>query len=262
MYWCLLTIVGVTIIGAVICQSVRKITNNGHIVAHVDTFIGNLWSGVYAMELGIIARSQGKYSISLLVAGFLHLFFKFWYFNRFGGFQNPLSFIASYYDNGRRIRFSLFFAASIIVTQFAALYYGQLLARAIWAFEDQIHVDGVNVACTSAMSSSYSLLHIALLEGLGTLLGVFVNALTPPPLKEASGAFLTMTLYFFFTHISGSFFNPIIATAFSFRCAGHTSDWEHVAVYWVAPALAMVIALEIISGVDRVMKGKVPEKVD
>merc|ERR1719495_2590176 len=112
------------------------------------------------------------------------------------------------------------------------------------------------------MSPLYPWYQIGLYETLGVVIGGFVDAVTPLGLKEASAAFLTMTLYFFLTHITGSFFNPIIATAFSFRCAGHTSDWEHLAVYWIAPAVAMVIALEVISRVDRSMRRKVPEKVE
>jgi len=264
MHWCLVSIVGVAILGVVVRNLVRKLTTNKNVIAHVDEFIGNLGSGVFVMELKVIGRLHGRYCLSLLIAGYIHLFIKFFYFNRVGGFMSPLSFIASYYRNGKQIRFSLFFAATIIITQFVGLVSGQHLARWIWAFEDHVHVNAAaQIGCASAMSSSYAWYYVALCEAFGVLIAVFVSAFTPAALKEGCMAFLTMTMYFFLTHVSGSFFNPIIATAFTFRCAGHTSDWEHIAVYWIAPACSMILGLEILGSITgKSTKKKVPGKTE
>lgn len=255
MHWCLLSIVGVTIVGAIVRYLCRKVTSNSTVIAHVDEFIGNLFSGVFVMELGVISKLHGRYSVPLLIAGYVHLFFKFLYFGRLGGgFMNPLSFIASYYRDGRRIRFSMFFAASIVVTQFVALIASQKLALMIWAFEDESHVDAMQVACTTSMSLTHPWYHVAMYEAFGVVVGSIIDLSTPDKLKEITGAFVTMSLYVGLTHISGSFFNPIIATAFSFRCAGHTSDWEHLAVYWIAPALGMMLAWEFWLGMTKFMR--------
>ena len=97
MHWCLLSIVGVGLVGVLVRYLIRKTTSNGTVIAHVDEFIGNLGSGVFAMELGVIGRLHGKYSYPLLFAGYTHLLLKFLYFNRLGGYGSPLAFIASYY---------------------------------------------------------------------------------------------------------------------------------------------------------------------
>jgi len=263
MHWCIVSIVGVAILGLVARSLARKITSNRNVLAHVDEFIGKLGSGVFVMELKVIGRLHGRYCLPLLIAGYIHLFIKFFYFNKVGGFMSPLSFIASYYRNGKQMRFSLFFAASIIITQFAGLVAGQHLARWVWAFEDEVHVSAMQIGCATAMSSVYPWYYVALCEAFGVLVGVFVSAFLPAALKPAGMAFLTMTMYFFLTHVSGTFFNPIIATAFTFRCAGHTSDWEHIAVYWIAPACSMILGLEILGSITgKTTKKKAPVKTE
>jgi len=256
MYWCAVSIIGVVIVGWVLRQISRKITTDPTTLAHVDEFIVNFASGIFISELRIIRTLHGKFSIPLLVAGYIHLFFKFSYLNKVGASGSPLSFIASYYRNGRKIRFSLFYASSIIITQFVALYSAQKVALLVWAFADQSHVDAIQVGCNTAISTSYPLYYIALYEALGVAFGTGVSFLTPPALKAASGALVTMVLYFFFVHISGSFLNPILATALSFRCKGHTGDMEHLLVYWLAPAVGMVVAFEIWLRAGSLVQGK------
>merc|ERR1719204_2231822 len=50
--------------------------------------------------------------------------------------------------------------------------------------------------------------------------------------------------FFFFTHVSGSFYNQALATAFTFWCKGHRSDVEFFVVYWLAPTVGSFAAWE------------------
>merc|ERR1712176_365131 len=125
MHWCVLSL-GVVAFGAFVLRwLVRKITPNETVIAHADEFVGQMCSGVFIMELGVIASMYGNYSAALLLVGFIHVFLKFTYFKHSRGLVRPLTFIVLYYQEGRIKRFSLFFAASMIVTQIVALICGQ-----------------------------------------------------------------------------------------------------------------------------------------
>ena len=177
-----------------------------------------------------------------------------------GGYMNPLSFVDSYYRNGNQMKFSLLFIATITITQYVALCTGQHLARFLWTFFDHTHVEAAQMACMSSISVAHAWYHVAVCEGFGVFTAVCIDAVTPESLREVSGGVVMMSLYFFLGHTSGSFYNPIIATAFSFRCGGHASDWQYVVVYWLAPIVAMVMALKFINGVNSFVEKKSLEK--
>merc|ERR1712013_183134 len=263
MHWCLLSIAVSAILGLLVRITSRKVSTNEKLHLYVDEWVGNMMSSVFVMELGVVARHYGTYSPALLAFGFLHVFLKLFYFARVGGFMNPLAFLESVYRHGNRSPRtpSLLLFASIVVTQYLALCSGQHLARQVWAYCDHEHVGAIQLACTASVSAAYPWYYSAVCEGVGVFIAVCIDALTPPSLKELSGAGVMMTLHFFLSHTSGSFYNPIFATAFSFRCAGHTSDWQYLVVYWITPAVGLVSALKIIDVVGRVVGGrKVQEK--
>lgn len=260
MHWCFVSLVIVFIFALLLRLIASKLFSNRTVLFHIDEFIGNLCSGVFIMELGVIGSTYGKYSAALLLAGFIHLFFKFFYFNSVQGYMSPLTFISQYYRDGRRIKFSLFFVATIVITQFVALFCAQKLAKFIWSFEDESHVDALQWTCTTALS--YPWKTAALYEAFGVLIGTSVDLITPKSMKETIGALVTMMLYFFFTHISGSFLNPVIATMFSFRCDGHESDWEHLIVYWIAPVVGLTLAWEFWLGANKFMRRSMSKKKD
>ena len=261
MYWCLLSIASVAVLGLLLRSVTRKLTANIRIIVCVDEFIGSLGSSVVIMELGVIAGYHGGYSVPHMVSRYIYLILQAAYFKMTGGLATPLSFIASYYKNGKKICFSLFFIASIIITQFVALYAGQHFAWSIWTLEDRIHVEALHAVCNSPMSPYYPWYLLALCEAVGVVILMCLDAVTPPLLKVVSGATAYMTLYFFLSHISGCYFSPVIATVYSFRCSGHTSDWEHFAVYWIAPVVGMVISCELLEGKNKLMMKKDAKKI-
>ena len=53
------------------------------------------------------------------------------------------------------------------------------------------------------------------------------------------------SVFFIFGHVNGMYMNPSLATGFSFRCEGHSGDVDHLLVYWLVPAVGMVLGREL-----------------
>lgn len=262
MHWCVVSIGAVAVVGLLLRFIVRKITTSLSIITHVDEYVGNLCSGVFIMELGVISTMYGKYTVIPLLAGFIHLFFKFSYFGYNRLYSSPLTFVCDYYEHARTRRFSFLNVLTIVLTTAAGLYSGQAFAMKIWAYEDHSHVDAMYAACTTAVSLSHPWTYVFLAEAGGVFVGTCMGFLWPVKFKAACGALLTMVLYFLFTHISGMYMNPVIATMFNFRCTGQRSDAEHLLIYWVAPFIGCVAACEFWFNTNIFMRRKIPQKME
>jgi len=245
MHWCILSLVVVTIVAVVVRWLARKVTSNKTVITHVDEFVGNVGTAVFMMELGVVASMYGTYSTISFIGNFIHLYLKIVYFSSLGLYANPFAFIESFYNNNRHVTFSLAFAFTIIVTQIAGLIVGQELSKWVWMLEDEVHVEAMREVCRTSLSPEYTVLYAAMLEGVGTLIGGILDHVTPPKYQAAEGAFIVTSLFFMFGHVNGMYMNPSLATGFSFRCEGHSGDWDHLLVYWLVPGLFMVLAREI-----------------
>ena len=108
--------------------------------------------------------------------------------------------------------------------------------------------------CESAISSAHGWHSVAFAEFLGVFT-MCVGAYMVPsdkrhlvPLVVTSIAYIN---FFFFSHMSGSFYNQALSTAFTFQCKGHRSDVEFFIVYWLAPTLGSVAGWELIATLNK-----------
>jgi len=230
------------------------LTTNDDLILYADEFSGNIFSGVFIMELGVIATHHGTYSIAHFFLGFVMLYIRNVYFN----YESVSSFVDSYYSNGRKITFTFAqIAVNTIFCQIGGFVIGQYLARFFWAFEDHTHADALNYACESAISADHGCLSVAFAEFLGVFTMCVSAYLVPEGKRHLVPLVVTTVAYvnfYLFTHISGSFYNQALSTAFTFQCKGHRSDVEFFLVYWLAPTLGSFAAWEM------VLFGKTEEK--
>lgn len=54
-------------------------------------------------------------------------------------------------------------------------------------------------------------------------------------------------------HLTGMYYNPILASAAQFGCEGHT-HWSHFAVYWIGPIVASLLLSFLVSNWDAKMQ--------
>lgn len=260
--WWLVSIAGAVTIGAIVHFLVRKVTSCEQTLVFVDEFIGQACSSVFIMELGIIGKEFGAPSVMLGAMVFVHFLARNAYFAYSQGlYDNPVAFAGAFYSGGRKLSASPFTMIGVVGTQIMALMAGQCFAKLVWSFADQVHVDAIAAECQSALSSEYSWQHAAFLEAVGVFVLVTVGLLTSATKVQVLVLSATATLLVtFMGHASGLFMNASIATAFSFRCAGHPGEeWKFIAVYWIAPMVGIAAAWETWLGVEKV-KGMVKGK--
>merc|ERR1712168_234058 len=211
------------------------------------------------MELGVIATHHGTYSLAHIALGFLMLYIRNVYFN----YESVCSFVDSYYSNGRQITFTFVQFAVNVLLQIAGFVIGQYLARFFWAFEDHTHTGALSYACETAISSDHHWISVAFAEFLGVFT-ICVSAYLVPEDKRSMVPLVVTTVayinFFFFAHISGSFYNQALSTAFTFQCKGHRSDVEFFLVYWLSPTVASFAAWETMLRVAG--KGEKVEKTE
>merc|ERR1711973_454797 len=93
------------------------------------------------------------------------------------------------------------------------------------------------------------------------MIGGIFDYLTPKKYQPAEGALFVTSVFFMFGHVNGMYMNPSLASGFSFRCAGHSGDIDHLLVYWLVPGLFMIAARELCWFGGMLLKG-VAEKKD
>ena len=82
-------------------------------------------------------------------------------------------------------------------------------------------------------------------EMLGIFVCAFVDFNMFDSLKPITRPLMVIFVVMGFGHVTGTWMNPILATVFTFRCVGHTSDMLHVAVFWIAPLVGLFLAWEL-----------------
>ena len=256
-HWCSLSLIVAAILWYVLRKAIRIVTSNDDLILYVDEFSGNIFSGVFIMELGVIVTHHGTYSVPHFALGFIMLYIRNIYFS----FESVSSFVDSYYSNGRKITFTFVHFAVNVLLQIAGLVIGQYLARFFWAFEDHTHTDALSYACETAISSDHGSMSVAFAEFLGVFTMCVAAYFVPENKRNLVPLVVTTVAYinfFFFTHVSGSFYNQAMSTAFTFQCKGHRGDLEFFFVYWVSPTVGSFAAWETLS----LLTGKSEEKVE
>jgi len=251
--WWLVSILLASAIGLIVRLVSRKIVPDENILVYIDEFIGQAWSSVFIMELGVVGAEFGAPSLMLGSLVFIHFFIRNMYFAYANNlYDNPVAFVNGYYAAGRKVTISIFTVVGILGTQIAALIAGQFFAKFVWQFTDDAHVDAIGAECQSALSTSYSWQHAAFLEAFGVFVLVLVGLLTAQTQVQVLTVSATATaVVTLLSYASGQFMNGSIATAFSYRCQGHPDEWKFLVVYWLAPMVGIAAAWETWLGADR-----------
>lgn len=262
MYW-LVAIAASTLIAAIVRFASRKIISDEKRLVFIDEFVGQAWSSVFIMELGMIGKEFGAPSIVLGLLVFVHFVLRNMYMSYANDlYDNPVAFLGAYYAEGRKVSASPFKIMGVYATQILALLAGQSFAKFVWQFGDKAHIDAITAECSTALSSAHSWQHAAFLEGFGVFILVLVGLVTSQTNAQVIALSATATaLVTVFGYASGLFMNASIATAFSYRCNGHPDEWKFFMVYWIAPYLGMSAAQELWLGADK-LKGMVQGKKD
>ena len=258
IHWCIVSLAVAAFVWYILRCIIRKVTSNDDLVLYIDEFSGNIFSGVFIMELGVIAAAYGNYSVTHVACGFIMLFIRNIYFT----YESVCVFVDVYYVNGKKFTLSIFHYAANIFCQISGMVLGQYLARFFWAFEDHAHTEAMKIACETAISASHSCHYIAFAEFLGPFTMCLAAYFVPSRLVPFTVTTVAFINFYFFTHISGSFYNQSMSTAFTFQCKGHRSDLEFFGVYWVAPTMGSVVAWELLLAGERLLKGGKTEKVE
>jgi len=213
------------------------------------------------MELGIVASDHGFYSIVHFAGGFIMLFIR----NNYFTYESVCAFVDHYYDNGKKCTLPILHIIFNVLSQIGGMVLGQCLARYFWsfdAFDSHSHTQALDIACRTAISVDHSFAWHAFAE----FLGPFTMCLAAYFVKSELVPFVVTTVafinFYFFAHISGSFYNQSMATAFTFHCEGYESDLEFFLVYWVAPTVGQIAAWELLANGKRLIAGEKAEKVE
>lgn len=257
IHMCFVSVAVAIILSVVIRWVVKKTTHDKHLLLHVDEFIGNFISAVFMLELFVISSKRGSNSMESVVCGFIHLFFKHIYFMNKRLYGTPLSFVDIFYSNRRKRLFSVFEVISIIATQIISLLAGQRFAKLIWSLsKDDFHAVALEGACSTTLSPSFTWQYAFFIEAAGIFICTMIDFFTPVVLKPLVRSCVTLTLLWNYGHVSGLWMNPVLATLFTFRCKGHSSDWQHIMVYWVGPTISFFLAWELKLLLDSVSVNK------
>merc|ERR1712168_550793 len=183
--------------------------------------------------------------------------------NRYFTYESVCAFVDHYYSNGRKCDLPIIHIAFNVVSQITGMVLGQSLARYFWsfdAFDSHSHTQALDIACRTAISGDHSFALVAFAEFLGPLtmcIAAYFVASEFVPLTVTAVAFVNV---YFFAHVSGSFYNQSMATAFTFHCEGYESDLEFFLIYWVAPTLGQIVAWELLTNGRKLLGGE--EKVE
>lgn len=253
MLW-LVSIALAAVLGVVVHFASRKLTSDEKVLVFVDEFVGQAASSVFMVQFGMIGKEYGPIILGALV--FIHFLARnvyFAYSNRL--YDNPVAFVGAYYSEGRKISASPFTIAGVLATQIGALLAGQAFAKFVWSFGDEAHIEAIGAECASALSTEYSCQHAAFFEALGVFVLVTVGLVTSQTKVQVVALSVAATaLVTFMSHVTGQFMNASIATAYTYRCAGHPDEWKFFMVYWIAPMVGMAFAWEMWLGIDKAKK--------
>ena len=242
--WCCITIFSSILVTLFLRPLVTTVTRSQHALTLYYEFAGNLVAAVAAMELSVL--SYAKYDVYIFFAClYVVVFMKFYYFGNMELFGSPLTFLDLYYVKDRKHVFTLLEFLSVIVTQAAATWCGIVYAKQLWVYEDIVHSNLAEEVCLSTISTTHMWYECFATEMLGIFVCAFVDFNMFDSLKPITRPLMVIFVVMGFGHVTGTWMNPILATVFTFRCEGHTSDMLHVAVFWIAPLVGLFLAWEL-----------------
>ena len=166
-------------------------------------------------------------------------------FKRRNLYDNPLNFIASYYDCGRFMDSSASKIIFVVVIQLLGVASGKEITKLLWRFEDDLHRDALNGDIGCKLNSEYLWVYAAVVEGVGVFLVVVGSHFTSRKWKTVVRSCVATLLFLMFQHVSGLFMNPVVATGLLFGCRGKQGVWEILCVYWLGPIVCIILSKEI-----------------
>lgn len=255
LLWCCFSVVASLTISFVCRILVCKISQDRHVRVHFDEFALNFVCSVVVMEMFIVSYVQHSLVFYFTVL-YVFLFFKNLFCEIFQLYANPLSFMNLFYSKNRSREFSFFEVASIIITQIVATVLGQIFVKNLWLLEDAVHINAFDEVCSSNLSHAHIWYECFVVEAFGVFVCAVIDFAMPEKLKWYSRPLVTITVIYKLGHITGTWMNPALASAFTFRCEGHKSDWEHVLVYWIGPIVGLFLAWELTSLVSHMFAKK------
>ena len=242
--WCGISIFSSILLTFILRFILSKFTQSQHILTLYDEFAGNLVSAVTVMELSILTYAKHN-PIFCIVSLYIFIFIKVLYFSSLELYASPLSFVDLYYAKNRKHPFTVFECFAIIVTQSLGTLIGIGFARQLWVHEDAVHINASEEACLSTLSEAHLWYECFAAEMFGTFICAFVDFNMKVSLKPLTRPLMILFVILGLGHISGTWMNPMLATVFTFRCSGHTSDLLHIVVYWIAPFVGLLLAWEL-----------------
>ena len=242
--WCGITILSSIIATLLLRPLVTKVSKSQQALALYYEFAGNFVAAVAAMELSVI--SYAKYDVYIFFAClYIMVFLKFYIFGNMELFGSPLTFLDLYYAKDRKHVFTLLELLSVIVTQAVATWCGIVYTKQLWIYEDIVHKNLAEEVCLSTISSTHVWYECFATEMLGTFVCTLVDFNMFDSLKPFTRPLMIMFVVMGFGHVTGTWMNPVLASVFTFRCEGHSSDLLHVAVFWIAPLVGLFLAWEL-----------------
>lgn len=244
LIWCCFSVLASVSISFICRILVYKISANSYIRIHFDEFAANFICSVVVMEMLVINYVQHSLTFYYTVL-FVFLFLKNLFFVIFELYANPLSFVNLFYAKNRSREFTYLEAASIVIVQLVSTLVGQMFVKNLWLLEDAVHLNAFEEVCLSNLSHEHSLYECFLVEAFGVFICAVVDFIIPEGFRWYTRPLMTVIVIHNLGYITGTWMNPALASAFTFRCEGHNSDWEHVFVYWVAPFVGLFLAWEL-----------------
>lgn len=242
--WSCITILSSILATLFLRPLVTKFTRSQHALTLYYEFAGNLVAAVAAMELSFL--SYAKYDTYIYLGYFyVMVFVKFYYFGNMELFGSPLTFLDLYYAKNRKHVFTVLEFVSVIVIQAVAIWCGINYAKQLWVYEDIVHSNLAEEVCLTTISATHMWYECFATEMLGTFVCAFVDFNMFHSLKPFTRPLMILFVAMGFGHVTGTWMNPVLATVFTFRCEGHTSDLLHVAVFWIAPLIGLFLAWEL-----------------
>jgi len=242
--WCGVTIFSSVILSIILRVIVYRLAKSQHTQALYDELAGNFVAAVTVMELSVLSyvRHDALFYFSCVYG---YVFLKVLYFSSLELYATPLSFVDLYYAKNRKHPFTFLECVLILVTQSVGTLVGIYYAKYVWIFEDAVHINAAEETCLSNLSEIHEWYECFGVEMFGTFLCAFVDFNMFDSLKPVTRPLMILIVILSFGHITGTWMNPMLATVFTFRCEGHSSDLLHVAIYWIAPLVGLLLAWEI-----------------
>jgi hypothetical protein len=155
-----------------------------------------------------------------------------------------VTFLDQYYIAGKRLTFSLFFVPLLLAVQFGGSLLGQFLMKDhIWCHLSETHVAAEKALCHTQMKGALEYAFAA--EFIGSVIGYIIDFTAPSSIHIPCRAAAIVACARTMGHLSGAWFNPMLAITHTFRCQGHPGDDKSFLVYWGAPFLAGIVCFEL-----------------